>query len=148
MLGLEPSMVHPVLAQPGDQVAVDSGAVGAIRLVLERWPGNVLQPVHQPFLNQHGMTGLAHRAGVTLLFELAHGLRHGVVRLFVVLPRGLSLDVTAIRTAVVFHANGDATVPTSVVLAVVDRRGTVGFTSALALCHSHYTDPFGVRRLV
>lgn len=98
---------------------------GGTRPLLQRWPRDVLQPVDQPLFHRHCPSGLAHGSGVPVLFELAHGRRDGVERLLVILSGGFALDVPAVRQAVVLQADGDSTVPTSVVFAVVDRRGTV-----------------------
>jgi hypothetical protein len=63
----------------------------------------------------------SHASTVPVVLQLADRGHDGVVRLLVVLARRLALDVPTVRGAVVLHAYRDPTVPTAVVLAVVDR---------------------------
>lgn len=120
MLGFD--LVHPVLAQAGNQMDVHCGAVRPVRLVLDGRSSDVLQPVRQPVLDQPCSPGLTRLPIVALALKLTDAVNR--IGLF------LARDMSAVGGPVVVHAHRHSAMPVAV-SAKVDRRRTVRRARAL-----------------
>lgn len=115
MLGVE--LLQAVGAEAGNEVVVDRHPISVDRVLRDVRGSDVLDPVGEPRLHGPRLASLADGPLVALALQVADDLGD--------LGAGLAADVAPVRGAVVFDADGDVAVPTTV-LAPEDRGGTVG----------------------
>jgi hypothetical protein len=99
--------VEAVRADTRDEVFLDVSEVAGMGVVTDvRRHGDVFDPMREPCRDRPTLPGLRDLAGISFPVQAADLPRY---------PRfGLRLDVTAVRTSVVLHANGDTPMPLAV----------------------------------